>query len=110
MSLSLSSPYARFKMRYSENSREHKQAQELHMPGAIGSRTCRQVLDSFIDRVPPASRGDLCRASGARRRRDPRIREPLCPSLVFRAFRAALYANALRPVFFFEPQAHGIVL
>jgi hypothetical protein len=38
------------------------------------------------------------------------IREPLCPSLVFRAFRAALHANALRQVFFFELQAHGIVL
>jgi hypothetical protein len=48
--------------------------------------------------------------SGAGRRRDPRIREPLCPSLVFRAFRATRHANALRQVFFFELQAYGIVL
>ena len=48
--------------------------------------------------------------SGVGLRRDPRIREPLCPSLVFRAFRAARHPNALRQVFFFELQAHGIVL
>jgi len=46
----------------------------------------------------------------AGRRRDPRIREPLCPSLVFRAFRPARHANALRQFFFFELQAYGIVL
>ncbi len=48
--------------------------------------------------------------SGGGRRRDPRIREPLCPSLVFRGFRPVRHANTLRQVFFFELQAHGIVL
>src|SRR2546422_3958887 len=38
--------------------------------------------------------------SGTGRRRDPRIREPLCPSLVFRPFRTARHANALRQVLF----------
>jgi len=33
----------------------------LYVTGNHRSRTCSQVPDSFIDGVPPASRGDLCR-------------------------------------------------